>query len=336
MHLTRRTLLKSSLAALAGCGAPLHKFPFDPGTAAGSGPGLTVDFFGTACFQFSWANTALLLDPFFSRFPIVRSGLGRIGPDPAQIDKYIPQLKRVNTVLVGHTHYDHAMALPYLVPHFTPNTRVIGNRTLKHTFAPLDLPVQWTVANNIAATPERNGTWVWNNDGNIRVLPIISSHPNHWSFIHLYRKSLTEDRKTPPTRAAHYQEGQPLAFLIDFMEPDGETVAHRVYAQTSSRGFPSGSLPQSILDERAVDIAVVSMDSCKQEARGETSVLDLVQPREVFFGHWDNFFLRKDQPPREVMKVDLPELYAHYLTDSSRVYRFPGFDTQYFFPNGAQ
>jgi len=333
MPITRRHLLKTTLAAAAGCGAPLRRFPFDPGRSGERPPdGLSIDYFGVACFQFHWAGKALLLDPYFSRFNIVRTGLGKIAPDPAQVDPYIPQLRQVDTVLVGHAHYDHMLDLPYLAPHFQTATQVISNATLKHTLAPFELPLQWTVANELAANPTTVGTWIRNANGRIRIMPIASSHPNHWAFIHLYPHAVGEDRSRHPQRAAHYQEGRSFAFLIDFLAPD-DSIAHRVFAQTSSNGFPSGSFPREILDEKSVDIAIVSMDSCKEKARGKPSIIDYVDPSEVFFGHWDSFFRRKDQTPHEVMKVNLPRLHRYYQTQTDRKYRFPGFDTQYFFPS---
>jgi L-ascorbate metabolism protein UlaG (beta-lactamase superfamily) len=335
MDITRRHLLSTALpvlVALSGCGAPLKHCPFDRGNADPGGARLRVDYYGVACFQFTWAGSSVLLDPFFSRHPVFRSIFGEISTDPTQIAPYLPQLSHVSTVVVGHGHFDHMLDLPYLAPRLRPGTVVIGSQTLKHSLAALDLPLTWIVANPIAATPDTVGSWAWNEARTIRVMPITSTHATHLGPIHLYKQHLTADRSTPPVRAKHLQEGQPFAFLIDFMAPDGIHIAHRVYAQTSSAGHPSGAFPPALLAERAVDVAVVSMDVAKEAARGAPSVLDFVEPRMTFIGHWDSFFRTKDMPPREVPKINLKRLQRGLSADKHRQYRIPAIDSTHYFP----
>ena len=77
-------------------------------------------------------------------------------------------------------------------------------------------------------------------------------------------------------------------------------------------------------------MAVVSMDTCKAVARSKPSILDFVDPNEVFFGHWDNFFKIKSDTPHEVPKSNLNKLYKYYQGANDRIYRFPAMDSTHF------
>jgi hypothetical protein len=64
-------------------------------------------------------------------------------------------------------------------------------------------------------------------------------------------------------------------------------------------------------------------------------VIDFLTPETVLFCHWENFFRTKEQIPREIVKVDVPKLRQWFDGDSRFDYRFPGWDTRYFFPDTA-
>ncbi len=328
---SRRNLLGSTLLGLIGCGAPLRRFPFDQGDPQPTGSGLQVDFYGVTCFRLKWNNTAVLVDPFWTYLPLLKVGFGKTPSDPRQVDPYIEQLGDVQSVLVGHSHYDHVLDLPYVAEHLAPNTTVFCNQTLVHTLAPLNLPLQWQAMNQHRATSEQAGRWFLANDGKVRVMAIASGHPNNYAFFHMWPNKIHKDRNKPPTRASHFQEGITLAFLVDFLQPDGKTIAHRVYVQTSSRGHPDGFFPKRIVEERSVDVALLGMDCANIEASGAPSIIDFIEPKTVLFCHWENFFRDKSKPPREIVKVNLGSLKQHFDTDDRFDYRFPGWDTRHFF-----
>ena len=330
---SRRTFLAWSSAGIVGCGAPLRRFPFDQGDPTTNGSGLRVDFYGVTCFRLQWHDTAVLVDPFWTYLPLLQVGFGKTPSDPNQVDPYLAQMKDVQSVLVGHSHYDHVLDLPYVAPHLKPNTTVFCNQTLVHTLAPMDLPLRWQPMNTHSATPQRTGAWFSANDGKVRIMAIASGHPNNYAFFHMWPRKIQKDRTTPPTRAGHFQEGITLAFLVDFLNPDGETIAHRVYVQTSSRGHPDGFFPARVLDERGVDVALLGMDCANIEASGAPSIIDFIEPKTVLFCHWENFFRDKSKPPREIVKVNLHPLKRHFESDPRFDYRFPAWDTQYFFPD---
>ena len=329
MSATRRSLI-AALPALIGCGARLRRFPFDDGVAP-SDDGLQITYFSVGCFRLRWRGIALLTDPFWSHLPFGQVAFGRTDSDPAQVDAYLPGLSEVVAVMVGHAHYDHVLDLPYVAPHLSRGAQIFGSQTLAHTLAPLNLPLQFRPVNTQLATPERAGVWQTIADGRVRILPIASGHPNNSAFVHLWQDRLTTDRTEAPTRAVHFQEGETLAWLVDFL--DGDTIAHRVYIQTSSRGWPDGFFPAELLNEREVDVALLAMDCANIEASGRDSIIDFLQPETVIFCHWERFFRPKSRTPREIVKVNLPKLHRWFEADPRAAWRFPGWDTHYTFPD---
>lgn len=319
------------LAFLVGC-AGRGPLPLDPGVqTSGSSSDLVIEWTGVGAFWMAHDGVSVLTDPFWSHYPLGRVVFGTLPPDPEQIDPWLPPLDEVRAVLVGHGHYDHVSDLPYVAPRLHPDAVVLASQTVAHTFAPAELPRPIVPVNADRASETEAGRWVSIAEGRARVLPIASGHPAQYGPIHLYTQHLTEDRRTPPTRVGHFQEGATLAFLVDFMDEQGG-IAHRVYIETSSVGLPAGAVPPAILDAHPVDVALVAMDIANLEARGETTILDLLNPPTVIFCHWEDFFRPKDRPPREIHKVDLRRLREALPDTETRRMVFPEWGARYVFP----
>lgn len=80
--------------------------------AASLPPGLEIQWLGTAGFRLAYAGTQLLIDPYLSR-----PGLGAVLwrrpllPAEALVARHAPA---ADAILVGHTHFDHAMDVPLI------------------------------------------------------------------------------------------------------------------------------------------------------------------------------------------------------------------------------
>lgn len=90
--------------------------------------GLVIQWLGTAGFRLTYQDSTLLIDPFVSRAPL-RNVL-RARPFQVQqtlVDRLIPT---ADAILVGHTHFDHAVDVPHLaVAHDAP---VFGSPSMAH------------------------------------------------------------------------------------------------------------------------------------------------------------------------------------------------------------
>lgn len=327
-----RVWMVGCLAWAFGCAArgPL---PLDSGMdVLDQREGLTVQWTGVGAFWLHHDGVAVLTDPFWSNYSLGRVLVGTLPSDPAQIDPWLPPLDEVQAVLVGHGHYDHVSDLPYVAPRLHPNAVVLASQTVGHTFAAVDLGRPIVPVNDARASATHPGRWFSVADGRARVLPIQSGHPAQYGPIHLYTRRLTQDRQKPPTRVGHFQEGETLAFLVDFMD-ETDAIVHRVYIETSSVGLPAGAVPDAVLSEHPVDVALVAMDIANLEARGEETILDVLGAPTVIFCHWDDFFRPKDRPPREIHKVDLRRLREQLPDREARRYIFPEWGARYVFPS---
>jgi L-ascorbate metabolism protein UlaG (beta-lactamase superfamily) len=78
--------------------------------------GLEVSWLGVSGYRLRYQGSALFLDPYVSRAPLRDVLLRRpLLPDPALVDRYLDAGgDEVAGVLVGHTHFDHAVDAPAL------------------------------------------------------------------------------------------------------------------------------------------------------------------------------------------------------------------------------
>lgn len=81
--------------------------------------GLEVEWLGVSGYRISAEGKTLFVDPYLSRVPFAdllrrRSAL----PDPAMLDRFVHAPGDVVGVLVGHTHFDHAVDAPAIARRF--------------------------------------------------------------------------------------------------------------------------------------------------------------------------------------------------------------------------
>jgi len=75
-------------------------------------PGLQLQWLGTAGFRLGYAGFELLIDPYVTRSPSDEVfGRRPLQPDEQLIGEHLPA---ADAVLVGHTHFDHALDVPLL------------------------------------------------------------------------------------------------------------------------------------------------------------------------------------------------------------------------------
>ncbi|HVF77647.1 MAG TPA: MBL fold metallo-hydrolase [Solirubrobacteraceae bacterium] len=92
-------------------------------------PGLEVQWLGVSGYRITYEGVSLFIDPYVSRVPLRALLLGRLAmPDEALIDRYISAPGPVAGVLVGHTHFDHAIDAPAIARRFA--TKAYGSSSL--------------------------------------------------------------------------------------------------------------------------------------------------------------------------------------------------------------
>ncbi|MDA0179597.1 MBL fold metallo-hydrolase [Solirubrobacter phytolaccae] len=81
--------------------------------------GLELEWLGVAGYRLTYEGTSILVDPYVSRVPLRSVLLRRPAlPDDGVIDRYVKPPGPVAGILVGHTHWDHAVDAPALARRF--------------------------------------------------------------------------------------------------------------------------------------------------------------------------------------------------------------------------
>ena len=106
---TRRSRERDDAEALRELEAAPLELPTD----------LDVEWLGVSGYRLSYEGRTLFVDPYFSRVPLSSMLRRRPAvPDPAAIDRFLHAPGEVVGVLVGHTHFDHAVDAPAIAQRF--------------------------------------------------------------------------------------------------------------------------------------------------------------------------------------------------------------------------
>jgi L-ascorbate metabolism protein UlaG (beta-lactamase superfamily) len=137
-----------ALMSVAGRGAAAQR-----GTRESNGHSATavrLTYLGTAGWEISDGRTVVLVDPYLTRLP--RSAFGSwvetrdgiplamlgdrpVAPDTAAIDA---RVQRADYVLVGHSHYDHLLDVPYIARR--TGASIVGTPSTRNVAAAHGLP----------------------------------------------------------------------------------------------------------------------------------------------------------------------------------------------------
>jgi len=91
--------------------------------------GLELEWLGVSGYRMSYAGQTLFIDPYLSRVPFRDLVLRRQAlPDPAAIGRFVDAPGETAGVLVGHTHFDHALDAPALARSL--GCKAYGSRSL--------------------------------------------------------------------------------------------------------------------------------------------------------------------------------------------------------------
>ncbi len=75
--------------------------------------GLELEWLGVSGYRMTFEGQTIFIDPYVSRVPLGTLLRRRPAmPDPAMLDRFIGHPTDVLAVLVGHTHFDHAVDAP--------------------------------------------------------------------------------------------------------------------------------------------------------------------------------------------------------------------------------
>jgi hypothetical protein len=314
MRLRRRLAAAcGAILALAGCSARIHKVGIAecPRVTTGASDYVDVRYLGVGGVLLSRKSDVILTAPLYSNPSLAEFAMDhQVRSDPMVIDRlFPPEGKKAQAILVGHSHYDHLLDVPYIAVNLAKDADVYGSQTTVNLLDSIRKQMQAT-GHDVhsleakAADPTNgiDGDWQKITD-TMRVRAIRSEHSDQFAMsamkirmpLHMFRggqdKPLAADL---PKRPSEWPEGPVFAYLIDFLDDAGKPV-FRVYYQDSGANKPIGvPTAQQLKDwgREQVDLALICLGGeFPRLVQHPEYLIHTIKPRYALLIHWEDFFV---------------------------------------------
>lgn len=246
--------------------------------------GLELEWLGVSGYRITSEGKTLFVDPYLSRAPLSSLLLGRKAlPDEMQLERWLRPQGEVVGVLVGHTHFDHAVDAPAIARRY--GCSAYGSESLRHLMA-----LHRIEERAVVIEPYRT-----------------------------YELGPFEVRFTPSVHSklllglAVPMDGQLSCEHLDALSPRayrcGEVFGIRIdVAGVSLYHQGSANLIDDALRERGVDVFLAGVAGRSFTPRYWSRILSRLEPRVIVPTHYDDFFVPMEQPMKFVANARLGEL----------------------------
>jgi L-ascorbate metabolism protein UlaG (beta-lactamase superfamily) len=240
--------------------------------------GLALTWLGTAGFRLAYQGTVVWIDPYVTRLSL-RDLLARrvVPPSEAAI---AARIDRADAVLVGHTHFDHALDVPAIARRCA--APVYGSSSLAQL-----MKIHGLAAQAVEVAPHRDYEV-----GPFRFHFVPSRHSKlELGLAVPYAGELTCDHVDELT-PQRYRCGQVFGIHI-------EVAGLRLYHQGSA------DLIDDEIRDRGVDLFLCGISGRRFTPRYVERVVRALAPARIVPIHYDDFFRPLDEPTRFSLNVNL-------------------------------
>ena len=240
--------------------------------------GLALTWLGTAGFRLAYEGFVLWIDPYVTRLALGDLLRRRVvAPSEPEIARWVD---RADAVLVGHTHFDHALDVPAIARRF--GCKVYGSRSLEHLMALHGLGAQAVVVE-----PKRGYEL-----GPFRVHFVPSVHSKLQLGVAIpYAGELTCEHVDALTPQA-YRCGQVWGVCV-------EVAGAKLYHQGSA------DLLEDEIVDRGVDVFLCGISGRRFTPRYVERIVRALDPKLIVPTHYDDFFRPLGEPARFSFNVNL-------------------------------
>lgn len=222
---------------------------------------LRFRWLGVGGIELSVGEHVLVIDPYLTRVPFWRLGLGSVRPDRELVAARIP---RCDFVLVTHAHVDHVMDVPVVVHH--TGAMALGSANTCRLLAAQGVPPAHVREIGV-------GDRLTLGRFQVQVLPARHVTFPGWR---LFSGPLPSNLR-PPRRARDYRMDGCFSFLINV---DGRRLLH----------CPGPAVAAEVLTVKPLEARA-----------DYASLLRGVRPRVVIPVHWDDFGRPLSRPVRPMV-----------------------------------
>jgi L-ascorbate metabolism protein UlaG (beta-lactamase superfamily) len=234
--------------------------------------GLELEWLGVAGYRLSYEGQTLYIDPYVSRVPLA-SVLRRTPAlaDPALHERHLRPVGHLAGVLVGHTHFDHAIDVPEIVRRH--GCRAYGSSSLAHL-----LRLHGLGAHAVEVEPFRGYEL-----GPFTVTFIPSLHSKLLlGFAVPFDGELTCEHLDALSPSA-YRCGQVWGIHI-------EVAGTTFYHQGSANLLDDALAHSGVVRHGGVDVFLAGIAGRSFTRDYWARILPRLQPRTVVASHFDDFF----------------------------------------------
>ncbi|HTR52667.1 MAG TPA: MBL fold metallo-hydrolase [Kofleriaceae bacterium] len=242
--------------------------------------GLELTWIGTAGFRLAYEGTVVWIDPYVTRLPLGALVRRRVVPPDA--DAIARWIDRADALLVGHTHFDHALDVPAIVRR--TGCRAYGGSSLAHLLGLYELGDRAVVV-----APHRD----------------YEVGPFRFHFVPSVHSKLQLGLGIP-------YSGELTCEHVDELVPQAYRCGHvmGIWIEVAGTRFyhqGSADLIEDEIRDRDVDVFLCGISGRRFTPRYVERIVARLQPRAIVPTHYDDFFrpLDRDTPARFSFNVDL-------------------------------
>lgn len=244
-------------------------------------PGLELEWLGVAGYRLTFEGQTIYIDPYLSRVTLKQLVRGRAAlADTALHDRHLDPGRNVLGVLVGHTHFDHAVDVPALCArHGCP---AYGSASLLQL-----MRIYNRAGQAVVVTPQRP----------------FALGPFTITFVPSVHSKLLLGYAVP-------SDGELTCEHLDGLSPTAYKCGqvwgiHIEVAGTTFYHQGSANLLDDQLRHRGVDIFLAGIAGRRFTDDYWRRILTGLQPRTVVASHFDDFFRPLDRPAGFSLNVNL-------------------------------
>jgi len=226
---------------------------------------VSVRWTGAAGLELTHNDQTILIDPYHSRLGKLKVFFGRLTPDIDAIENYLGKLPgKLLAIIVGHTHFDHALDIPEFSKHF--DGPLVGSLSLENLMARHGMPSRVTIC---------EGSKRIDLPGNAALTMIPSMH-GLVVFGRIPYQGDIDPSGQLPLKAREYRLG---AVYMPKLEIGGV-----IFMQAGSANFI-----ESELDGHHCDVLFMCVPAWKKNPAYSTHLLKILKPQITIPFHYDDF-----------------------------------------------
>lgn len=228
--------------------------------------GLELEWLGVAGYRLTFEGQTIFIDPYVSRVSLAEVLRGRTAlADPLQIDTWVRPEAKVVGVLVGHTHFDHAIDIPAIC--LRHSCRAYGSASLVQL-----MRLHGQSEQAVAVSPHQP----------------FELGPFTVTFVPSVHSKLLLGLKVP-------SDGELTCEHLDALSPTAYKCGQvwGIHVEVGGKTFyhqGSANLLDEEIRHRGVDVFLAGIAGRRFTPDYWARILGALQPRVVLASHFDDFF----------------------------------------------